>query len=63
MSERFGPCRTCKGRGVVIAATGTRDPVLLRPEYKEQECGTCEGTGHSGHVEDCPWLQPEDENR
>lgn len=44
MSERWGPCRVCKGTGK------RKDPVLLR----EEECGACGGTGHSGAIEDCP---------
>lgn len=61
MSERWGKCRTCKGRGIVMTETGQRDAVLLRPILAEQECGTCGGTGHGGAAEDAPWLAGDDQ--
>lgn len=56
MSERWGACPPCKGRGMVIVTK--RDLILLRDEQVEQECGRCEGTGHDGSAfaPDAPWL-------
>ena len=46
MSERYGPCKTCKGEGKVRH----RDCILLRDEW--MDCGGCDGTGFSGDIED-----------
>lgn len=42
MSERYGTCRGCNGRGEILK----KDVVLLRSE--KVPCGLCNGEGFSG---------------
>ena len=41
MTERWGVCRGCSGRGLV------KDPVL----FTEKECASCNGEGYDGSAE------------
>jgi len=54
MSERWGNCRSCGGKGSKKVSgqdmTGERT-------YYDEECGTCGGTGESGDIQD--YLQKE----
>lgn len=61
MSERWGACPRCHGRGVIEVVK--KDLILFRTETVEQECGRCEGTGHDGSAfaPDAPWLAGDDD--
>jgi len=58
MSERYGFCRTCYGKGTQMQSgqdmSGERT-------YYEEACGTCGGTGESGDAMD--YLQQEEEKQ
>jgi len=47
MSERYGNCRRCKGKGEVQILVG-RDGLTNEKVYMPDECPQCEGSGHSG---------------
>lgn len=51
MSENYGNCPRCRGRGFYLVKTGVRDPVFLREETAKESCNWCGGTGYDGSAE------------
>lgn len=47
MGERYGKCRRCNGEGEI-----QKRDLVLHTLGKPEKCGTCEGTGFSGFLED-----------
>lgn len=61
MTERWGKCPRCRGRGSVAVETGVVEEGSGAKEVVLEECGTCDGSGHDGSAfaPDAPWL-PQD---
>lgn len=52
MSERYGPCPRCHGKGVVFELPHDFQGVpTWESDYEEKECGRCDGTGQDGSAE------------
>lgn len=49
MSEKFGKCPTCEGKGVIYKNSSM--PAISHFEVTVQECPACDGTGFDGSAD------------